>query len=82
MLRFGGLNGCLDVRLSLDKVAPDGDLKGYAEGLECYYRLFKSGAIETIRSKIAIEAKAAFSKETIVCQVCDVYEVAIRQANS
>lgn len=54
-------------------VAPDGDLKSYAEGLEYYYRLFKSGALEAVRPQIAAEARANFSEEAIVRQMCDVY---------
>ena len=54
-------------------VAPDGDLKGYAEGLEYFYRLFKSGELEAMRSQIAAEARVAFSEAAIVAQVVDVY---------
>lgn len=54
-------------------VAPDGDLKSYAEGLEYFYRLFKSGELEAMRSQIAAEARVSFSEEAIVRQVVDVY---------
>lgn len=54
-------------------VAPDGDLKSYAEGLEYYYRLFKRGVLEAIRPQIAAEARANFSEEAIVRQMCEIY---------
>ena len=54
-------------------IASDGDLKSYAEGLEYFYRLFKSGELEAMRSQIAAEARVAFSEAAIVAQVVDVY---------
>ena len=54
-------------------IAPDGDMKNYAEGLEYFYRLFKCGELETMRPGIAAEARANFSEEAIVRQMVGVY---------
>ena len=57
-------------------IAPDGDLKNYAEGLEHFYRLFKNGTLDDLRPGIAAEARAAFSEEAIVRQMREVYATA------
>lgn len=57
-------------------VAPDGDLKSYAEGLVHFYRLFKNGALDDLRPKISAEARATFSEEAIVRQMREVYAMA------
>ena len=63
-------------------VAPDGDLKSYAEGLEYFYRMFKTGELDALRSEIAAKAKELFAEEAIVRQMCDVYKAAIARANN
>ena len=63
-------------------VAPDGDLKSYAEGLEYFYRMFKTGELDALRSKIAAKAKELFAEEAIVRQMCDVYKAAIARAKN
>ena len=63
-------------------VAPDGDLKSYAEGLEHFYRLFKNGALDDLRPKISAEARATFSEEAIVRQMREVYAMAAGVAAS
>ena len=60
-------------------VAPDGDLKSYADGLKHFYHLFKNGELETIRPQIAAKAKACFSEETIIRQMVGVYSAALAQ---
>lgn len=59
-------------------VAPDGDLKSYAEGLEYFYRLFNSGELEAIRPQIAADARANFAEEVIVRRMVDVYSRRLR----
>ena len=63
-------------------VAPDGDLNSYAEGLEYFYRLFRNGELDALRSRIADKAKELFAEEAIVRQMCDVYRAAIARAKN
>ena len=63
-------------------VAPDGDLKSYAEGLEYFYRLFMSGELDALRPRIAAKANELFAEEAIVRQMCGVYEAAIARAKT
>ena len=63
-------------------VAPDGDLKSYAEGIECFYRMFKSGELDALRPRIAAKAKELFAEEAIVRQMCGVYEAVIARSKN
>ena len=63
-------------------VAPDGDLKSYAEGLEYFYHLFKSGELDALRPRIASKTKELFAEEAIVRQMCDVYKAAMARSKN
>ena len=60
------------------RIAADGDLRGYAEGLLHYYKLFKNGSIESLRPRIAATAAASVSEEKITNDFIELYSRAMK----
>ena len=61
-------------------IAADGDLRGYADGLLHYYKLFKDGSIESLRPHIAATAAASVSEERITNDFIELYSRAMKGA--
>ena len=61
-------------------VAKDGDIAGYAAGIEYYYRLWHNGQLEGLRQKIADSAKVQFAENPIVAKMMAVYRQAINDS--
>lgn len=59
-------------------VASDGDVVGYAAGIEYYFRKWERGELECMRSDIAKTAKELFDEVKIVEQTVSVYRGAIK----
>jgi len=58
-------------------IAADGDLRGYADGLQHFYNLFKDGSIELLRHNIAEAAAAGMSEKKIVDDFVALYSKAV-----
>ena len=58
-------------------VAPDGDIRGFADGLRHYHDLFAAGRLESVRPDIAAVAKNQLSSESVLGQTLKVYETAL-----
>lgn len=54
-------------------VAPDGDIAGYAKGIEFFYWLWKRGELSARHAQIAAEAQTAFSEDAIVDKMLATY---------
>jgi glycosyltransferase involved in cell wall biosynthesis len=54
-------------------VAPDGDYREYAKGIEHFRNLFVCGKLQELRQQIADKTKSKFSEENIVGQYLKIY---------
>lgn len=61
-------------------IAADGDLRGYADGLLHYYKLFKDASIESLRPHIAATAASSVSEESITNDFLELYGRAMKGA--
>lgn len=58
-------------------IAPDGDIRSFADGLRHYHDLFAAGRLESVRPDIAAVAKNQLSSESVLGQTLKVYETAL-----
>lgn len=59
-------------------VAPDGDYRSFAEGIEFFHRLYRDADYGMLRARIARDAFLKFNKSAIALQFVESYSQAVR----
>ena len=59
-------------------IAADGDVAGFAAGIEYFCRLYDSGELPALKAEIARSSRVMFSDENVVKRATAIYERAVR----